>query len=188
MKYEHLWRAYDFDAALELYAQHKDWPDRTHAQQALALVELDRPGEAKLAVARIKDERVRRVAEARMLFELEKWTQLAALQPQSDEERKWQLLGLAKTDAVLAGRELSRLVPAGSEEIPQLRALVRYSAALDDRKAMDEYARRLIKATDSRTRQLVELAKQALGKKQTRRAEILVARIETLNPVAEELD
>jgi spermidine synthase len=187
VKYEGLWRIYDFDAAFALYAQHKSWPDRTHAQQALALVELDRQAEAQLAVARIKDERVRRATEARILFELENWTQLAALQPQSDEERKWQLLGLVKKDAVLAGRDLSRLVAADSEEIPQLRALVRYSAALDDRKAMDEYARRLINATDGRTKQLVELAKQALDKKQTPRAQVLVARIEKLNPVAEEL-
>lgn len=187
VEYEHLWRAYDFDAAFKLYAKHKDWPDRTHAQQALALWGLGRQPEARLAIARIKDEPARRVTEAQILFELGDWPQLAALQPHSDEERKWQLLGLAKKDTVLAGRDLSRLVAGNSEEIPQLRALVQYAAALDERKTMDEYARRLIKATDNQTWRLGEFAKQALEKKQVQRAQLLVGKIESLNPAAEEL-
>jgi hypothetical protein len=187
VEYEYFWRTYDFDAAFSLYDKHQDWPDRTHAQQALALLELGRQHEAQLAIARIKDVKVKRTTEARILFELGDWVQLTALQTQSDEERKWQLLGLSKQNAVLAGRDLSRLVAANSEEIPQLRALVQYAAALDDRKTMDEYARRLIKATDNYTWQLGEFAKQALEKKQMPRARLLMSKIESLNPAAKEL-
>ncbi len=180
--YEHLWRTGDIDAALELYVQHQEWPDRTHAQQALVLLEVGRQPEALLTLARIKNEPERRAAEARILFETGDWQTLAALQPQSDEERRWQLLGVAKNNSQLAGRDLLPLVAANSDEIPQLRALVQYFAALDDRKNMDVYSRRLIKATDGQLDRLSKFANTAITKKQIQNAKLLIGKMAALSP------
>jgi predicted membrane-bound spermidine synthase len=187
VEYERLWRMVDYDAAFKLYAAHPDWPDRTHAQQALALLELKREGEARLALARIKDNRVQRVAEAKALYELGNWQQLAALQPQNDEERKWQLVGLAKADLITAGKALSPLIEKDSDELPQLRVLAQYYGATGDTSTLDATARSLVKAIDKKTGQLKEFTKQALEKKQLVRAQLLIQKIETLNPKADDL-
>jgi len=187
VEFERLWRIADYDTAFKLYAAHPDWPDRTHAQQALALLEFKREADARLAIARIKDNRLQRLIEARALYELGNWQQLAALQAQSDEERKWQLLGLAKTDLATAGKALSQLIGNDSDEIPQLRVLAQYYGAAGDTQALDATARRLVKISDNNIAQLKKFAKQAVGQNQLAQAQLLIQKIEALNPKADDL-
>lgn len=185
--YEHLWRQYDFDAAFKLYAQHQNWPDRTHAQQALALLELQREVEARQAIARIKSPLAHRIAVARMLFELGDWQQLAALKPQSNEEGKWQLLGLAKINLNAAGKALSQFPTKDLDSIPYLRVMAQYYGAHGKTTEIDDSARRLTKAIDHRIDQLKQLAKQAKEQKQPARAQLLMQKIAALNPQADAL-
>jgi hypothetical protein len=187
VEYERLWRMVDYDKAFKLYAAHPAWPDRTHVQQALALRELKRDAEARQAMAHIKDSRVLRTAEAMVLFEQGDWQQLAARNPQSNDERKWQLIGLAQTNLLEAGKAMSPLIEQDSEELPQLRVLAQYYGAIGDAKALDATARRLVKAIDNKTGQLRDFAKEALKEKQLERAQLLVKKIEALNPNADDL-
>jgi len=187
VEYERLWRMVDYDAAFKLYDGHPDWPDRTHAQQALALLELKQETGARQAIARIKDNRVQRVAEARTLYELGNWQQLAARKPQSDDERKWQLIGLAKTDLITAGKAMSQLIKNDSEDLPQLRVLAQYYGAIGDAKMLDATVRRLVKAIDNRTSQFRGFVKQALEDQQLPRAQMLIQKIEALNSQSDDL-
>ena len=187
VEYEYLWRQHDFEVASKLYAQYSNWPDRTHAQQSLTLLERQRPAEARQAVARIKHPIVRRIAGARLLFELGEWQQLAALQPQSIEEHKWQLLGLAKINLNAAGKVLIQLPTKDKGSIPYLRVLTQYHATQGNPKDIDESARRLVEAIDRRTDQLKLLAEQAQKQKQSARAQLLMEKIAALNPQAEVL-
>lgn len=188
VEYKRLWRMVDYDKAFKLYAAHPDWPDRTHVQQALALRELKRDVEARQAIARIKDSHVLHATEARILFEQGDWQQLAARKPQSDDERKWQLIGVAQSNLLAAGKAMSQLtIEKDSEELPQLRVLAQYYGAMGDAKTLDATARRLVKAIDSKTWQLREFTKEALKEKQLARAQLLVQKIEALNPNADDL-
>jgi len=182
VEYERLWRMVDYEAAFKLYAAHSNWPDRTHAQQALSLLELKKVAKAQQAIGRIRNNQTRRVAEARLLFELGDWKKLAALQPQSDEERKWQLIGLSKFDLLTAGESLSRLTGNVSDELPQLQVLTQYYGTKGDSVTLVATARRLVRAVDDRTSQLKEFAKQAIEKKQLNRAQLLIKKIEALDP------
>ena len=188
VEYERLWRMVDYDKAFKLYAAHPAWPDRTHVQQALALRELKRDAEARQAMAHIKDSHVLHAAEARIQFEQGDWQQLAARKPQSDNERKWQLIGSAQMNLRAGGKALSQLmIEKDSEELPQLRVLAQYYGATGDAKALDATARRLVKAIDDRTGQLREFIKEALKEKQLARAQLLVKKIEALNPNVDDL-
>ena len=101
--------------------------------------------------------------------------------------RKWQLLGLAKTDLATAGKALSQLIGNDSDEIPQLRVLAQYYGAAGDTQALDATARRLVKISDNNIAQLKKFAKQAVGQNQLAQAQLLIQKIEALNPKADDL-
>jgi len=187
VEYERLWRMFDFEAAFKLYASSSNWPDRSHAQQAIAMIELNNVAKAKQAIKRIKNIRTRRVAEARLLYELGNWKQLAALQPESDDERKWQLIGRSKTDLFTAGNALNKLTGNSPDDIPQLRVLIQYYAANGDSVSLVATARRLVSAVDKRTSQLKGFVKQSIENKQLKRAQLLVKKIEALDPYTYDL-
>lgn len=65
--YERAWRAQDFAYAATLYAQHREWPDRTHRQHAQMLAQQGRLIEARESLRRIKDPVVRKAANAELL-------------------------------------------------------------------------------------------------------------------------
>ena len=150
LEYEIMWRANDFVGAINFYNEHEDWLDGTRLLQIAALSKTNRVNETGLIVDKITDEKNRRLAKAYILFIKKDWRALARVKPVSDNERKWQLIGLAQTNLRSAGEQLDKLVQADSEEIPQLRVLVRYAAELGDVKKMDKYARLLVKAVDKK--------------------------------------
>lgn len=125
VEYEHAWRTFDFAAAQQLYASHRDWPDRTHKQHALLLVKLGQTQDVQKTLARIRDPNIREAAYAQVLYQTQDWASLAALQTQSDEARKWQLLGVAERDNDGAAKALAKLDIQGPDDIPQMRVLLR---------------------------------------------------------------
>ena len=64
--YELAWRAKDFVGSAARYAQHSEWPDRTHQQQAQLLAQQGRFEEAQNALQRIKDPMLRKAATLRL--------------------------------------------------------------------------------------------------------------------------
>jgi spermidine synthase len=65
--YELAWRTRDFARAAALYAQHREWPDRTHRQHAQMLAQRGQLNEAQKSLRRIKDPVARRAADAALL-------------------------------------------------------------------------------------------------------------------------
>lgn len=187
LDHEVFWMTGDYEAALALYKQHKQWPGRTRQQQALILTELSRFTEAAKIVDRINDRKLRRVARARLLHAQGRWRTLADLEPQSEEERKWQLIGLAQQDLLRAGSTLSKLIPEGAYDIPQLQVVVRYLAAREDNQQMEIRARQLLAAIDYQVNRLSTFADNAVQKVNKKRAQILLQKIEALNPKAKKL-
>jgi len=64
VEYEIAWRARDFAGAAALYARHREWPDRTHRQQAQMLIQRGHFTAAQKSLQRIKDPTVRNAADA----------------------------------------------------------------------------------------------------------------------------
>ena len=60
--YELAWRARDYVRATALYAQHQEWPDRTHRQHAQLLAQRGHFNEARKSLRRIKHPIVRKPA------------------------------------------------------------------------------------------------------------------------------
>lgn len=67
VEYEIAWRARDFTRTATLYAQHREWPDRTHRQHAQTLTQQGQFNEARKSLRRIKDPVVRKAADAALL-------------------------------------------------------------------------------------------------------------------------
>ena len=65
--YERAWRARDYARAATLYAQHPEWPDRTHKQHAQMLAQQGRFNAARESLQRIKDPALRKAADAALL-------------------------------------------------------------------------------------------------------------------------
>ena len=64
IEYEIAWRAKDAARAMALYAQFREWPDRTHRQHAELLVRQGHFEEARKSLLRIKDPVARKAADA----------------------------------------------------------------------------------------------------------------------------
>lgn len=187
-QYERLWYGHDYAAAENFLKQHKEWPDRTYQQHVIALLRQGRVADAEQTIARIKDPIQQRVANAYLLYFLKDWERLAALEPQSDDERRWQLIGLAKYDLVAAGKLLSTLTGTLTRDIPQMRVLLQYYATLGDDEALDAQARQLTDATDREVEWLNKLAEETLEKNQIRQTGYIIKAIEELNPNAWPID
>jgi len=176
------------DEAIMLYSAHKQWPDRTHRKQIEALAALDRFTEAQAILARMDDEKQRHSAAAYLLYQQEQWRALEALRTISDEERKWQLLAIARRDIKSAGPQLLPLQKEGEDDIPLSRALVGYYAANHDQVNMQNQARRLVAAIDARVKRLAAAASTALTDKKTARMSQILTLIERTDPQTKQLD
>ncbi len=187
-QYQRLWYAHDYVAAEALFHQHKEWPDRTYQQHVIALLRQGRIAEAEQTITRIKDALQQRVANAYLLYSLKDWGKLAALEPQSDDERKWQLVGLAQTDLTTAGKTLTELTKDYTSDIPQMRVLVQYYAKLGDDAGVDAQARKLTRVTDREVEWLNKLAQETLEKNQVKQTQYLIKAIEELDPNASPLE
>ena len=65
--YEIAWRAQNFVRAAALYAQYREWPDRTHQQHAQMLIQQGQISEAQKTLQRIKNPALRKAADAMLL-------------------------------------------------------------------------------------------------------------------------
>ena len=184
VEYEMLWREGDYEKARDFYAEHEQWPDRTHYQQALALIENGKIQKAQTVIARIKDTDLKASTQARVLFELQDWTRLAAIAPSSDETRKWQLLALAKQDLASAGQQMDEIKANVELELSQLRLLVKYYSITDNERMLAKYAKRLANSIDSETERLAKLTDKAIAGKSPQRAQRLLGKLVAVNPDA----
>ncbi|MEJ2180578.1 MAG: hypothetical protein P8Y28_09110, partial [Gammaproteobacteria bacterium] len=186
--HEFQWRVYDYDGAIALYEKNERWPDVTHQQQAEIMMELIRFEDAKKAIARIQDEKLRRTMQAKLLFKQGKLKQLSRIKPVSDAERAWQLTALAESNLKKAGKALVDLTDKLSLEEAQLRVLVRYFGSINDELNMNKYSRELVALIDNRAEQMVKALNMAIEKKAVLRARSLLTRIEVLKPNVKNLD
>ena len=186
--HEFQWRIFDYDSAIALYEKNELWPDVTHQQQAEIMMELTRFEDAKKAIGRIQDEKLRRTMQAKLLFKQGKLKQLSRIKPVSDTERAWQLTALAESNLKKAGKSLVDLNDKVSWEEAQLRVLVRYFGSINDDLSMNKYSRELVALIDDRVKQMVKAVNIAIEKKAALRARSLLTRIETLKPDAKKLD
>ncbi len=182
------------DEASKLYAAHVQWPDQTHRSQIETLAAEQKFAEAQTILARITDEKQRRIAAAYLLYEQAQWRPLEMLHPTSAEERRWHLLGVAHRDINAAGPLLLEMQKKseGQKEnegdIPLLRALISYYAERHDDANMQDQARRLIAAIDAQLTHLSGAATAALNDKKIARALQILTSIERLDPKTNRLD
>lgn len=188
MSYEVLLNDEKIDEAMALYGKHEKWPDRIHRRQIEQLSARSEVAAARVLLPRIGDDDKRQDVSAYLLFTEGRWAELERLRAATDEQQKWRWLAVARRDIQAAGAQLSKLEPRLKLDIPLLRTLMQYAAAQNNDSQLRFYARRLITATDSETKRLAGLAASALSDHDTRRAEMLVMQIETLNPKAEQLN
>ncbi|VAW77716.1 hypothetical protein MNBD_GAMMA13-1226, partial [hydrothermal vent metagenome] len=132
LMYEIFWYQYKYEQASQLYLKHKQWPDSVHAQQALLLADLGSYANAAKLLRHVQDPASHRAAAAQLLYIAQRFTELAAIEPQNDIEKQWQLTGLAKTHPKPAGKQLVDLIQPGNTGLPQLEALAAYYQSISD--------------------------------------------------------
>jgi hypothetical protein len=141
--------------------------------------------QARQVAARIQDSLVRRTAEARLLYMQKDWQRLASLNPQSDEERMWQLVGLAKQKLRTSGQALVRLIDQQSDlplEAAQYRVLTAYYGLIGDEAKQSDMARKLVTAIDTELDRLMTIARKAVANKDLDQAERMLEGIHALHP------
>jgi hypothetical protein len=187
VEYELVWREGDYEKAKAMYSEHDQWPDRTHYQQALALIENGKIDDAQIVIARIQDIELKASTQARVLYELQDWPRLAAIDATSDEVRKWQLLARAKQDLKTAGRRMDQIKNNVKLELPQLRLLVKYYSIADNDSMLAKYAKLLAENIDSETQRLAKLTGKAIAVKAPQRAKRLLGKLVAINPEAKDI-
>lgn len=182
LRYEKFWHRFDFSDAFKLYAKHAEWPDRTHFQQALALSDEGQYQAAMGIVKRLKSKDMRRILKARLLYEQERYNELAALKPQVDAERMWQLTALARTNLKSAGTKLHALIQRVKPELPQLRVLAGYYGVIHDKVELDKDVRRIVSVQNKQIRRIKRLIREAVDGGRKDRAQYLLKRLAVYHP------
>ncbi len=188
IEYELVWREGDYEKALHMYAQHEQWPDRTHYQQALALMENGKVQEAQVVVSQIQDADLKASTQARLLFEQQDWRSLAKIESVNDEQRKWQLIAVAKRNLLSAGEQLDAIKHNIELELPQLKLLVKYYSQVDDDNMLAKYAKLMSENIDSETKRLAKLTDKAIAVKSSQRAKRLLGKLVSINPEAKDIN
>ena len=182
IEYEIHWHRFEFEKADELYNEHEPWPDRTHLQQALALMEQKRFAEVDAILPKIKAEGMRRTVVARLMFEQKQFAALIARETRYDAESLWRLSALARTDLMAAGKALHTLVQAVSPGLVQQRVLAGYYGATNNAPQLDRVARQIVTYQNKQIERIQLLLVEAVDDKKVIRAKGLLARIDKLNP------
>ncbi len=182
IEYEKHWHNFEYDETDALYIQHEQWPDRTHMQQALALVDRNRYDEATAVLPRVEVEGMRRILAARLLFDQQRFDELVAVDTQYDAEKLWRLSALARKDLITAGSELHALVQRVSPGLPQLRVLAGYYGVINDDKQLDRVARLIVQQQNKEIERIQQLLTDAIEAEQVQYSQNLLKRIEMLNP------
>jgi len=182
IKYEQLWRRFEFDRAFNLYGEHKDWPDRTRMQQALALANLGRHKDAMAVVPNLKSEDKRRTLKARLLYEAERYGELAAIEPVAETERLWQLTALARANLKGAGTQLHALIQRVPPELPQLRVLAGYYGLINDKVELDRVVRKILGVENKEINRIKVMIREAVKASNKPRAQMLMKQLDQYNP------
>lgn len=182
IEYEKLWHKFEYEHAFAFYAEHEEWPDRTRVQQALALANQDRHEDAMAVVPGVKSADTRRILKARLLYEQEKYDELAAIKPQVDSERLWQLTALARTKLIEAGTQLHALVHRVSPALPQLRVLAGYYSAINDNAELDKIVRVIVKQENKQINRIKGLIQKSIDANNKQRAMWLLKQLDAFNP------
>lgn len=187
MTYEVLLNDEKIDEAVQLYGEHDNWPDRIHRRQIVQLANRGKLSDARQLLPQIQDDNKRQDANAFLLYTEGQWVELEKLRPTTDEQNKWRWLAIARRDIQVGGAQLSQLAPRLKLDAQLLRVLMQFAATEGDDGQLRHYARRLTAVTDAESKRLSKLATAALSGHEVPRAEALVARVEMLNPNAEQL-
>ena len=102
--------------------------------------------------------------------------------PQVDTERLWQLTALARTNLKAAGTKLHALVQHVTPELPQLRVLVGYYSAINDRDQLDKAARRIVKMENKQIDRIKKLVEEAIKDSDQTRAMSLLKQMDVYHP------
>ena len=188
IRYEDAMRRANYSKAIKLFNSSDKWTDRTRSQHAMVLAELKEYDKAKLTANTIVNQVTRQSTLARLLYMQQRWADLAAVQSDFPEVKKWQLLGLAQKHLRRAGNDMEALEAQKVRlEIPQLRLLVRYYGLLNDDTNLEVYSRKLITAIDNEVNRLSDLIETAIKNKKVVRAKRLLDQIEAISPTWKDL-
>ena len=141
------WR-YDWQGATEWYNSHADWRPQTHIKQLKIHLINKEWQEAEKIIDNIPDKKWKRVGHAVTMYYKNEMEKLANLQPQSIEEKYWQLIGLAQTDILSAGESLEKLVKKNTLSEPHIHAMIHYYANKKDIKALETWSHQLANIQD----------------------------------------
>jgi spermidine synthase len=178
---------FDYDKALELYQKQDKWPDGTHQQVAGVMMILQRYDDARKIIQRIKDDKVAKATNAKLLFRQKKFKQLAGLRASSDEEQMWQLSGLSKINIRKAGEGLLALTDKVDFEETQLRIIIQYYSAIDDEANTQNAVRDLNIFTHNQIIRMKKAIQIAINSKSDVRARTLLTRVEALRPLDDDI-
>lgn len=169
-------------SAAAFYRDFNEWTDPVHDAQSEYWVESGSYSLAEKAAAKISDNAMREIAVARLHYFRGDDKALAAMHVSSAQARKWQLIGLGRTDITRAGQELLKLNLDPRNDPALLRTLLRYAATGKNTAILDKYARLLAQSRSDYEKHLVELAGTAFEKGELDYATQLVEKIARNNP------
>jgi len=188
IEFENAYHLFNYDAALSLYEKHNDWFDITHRQVANIMMELLRYDDAVKIIKSIKDANLAKAATAQLLYKQGKYQLLARIKSASDEEKMWQLSGLARQDIKQGGKQLLALQNRVNFGDPQYKIMVQYFAAIDDTSKLNEAIRQLSSFNNDRVEKMKFGVEDAIKDKAEVRAKSLLAKIESYSPDDKDID
>ncbi|MDH5257324.1 MAG: fused MFS/spermidine synthase, partial [Gammaproteobacteria bacterium] len=182
LKHEiYFWR-HDWDKATQWYNSQVDWLDVTHIHQLEISLRQKDWQTALSIINKITGIKQQKTGYAMLLFYQNKWEELSAITPISDEERQWILLGKAKSDLVQAGSELADIMPEYTDKTHQVRMLIQYYATIQNNVEMNKWSRYLITLIDDKLERYTKLSDIALGDNDLKWNQELLNEIRRLDP------
>ena len=180
------WR-FDWEDGTQLYENHNTWLEATHLKQLEIYLKQNKLSKAEILIKNIPDEKTRLTAQAMKLFHDKKWQTLANIIPKSDQEKQWQLLGLAKQNINSAGKALTKILDKNSRNLPAIRVLIQYYAAIDDTINMNRWSKKYSAIQEDFIQRYSKLAEIALNNDNFDQNKILIDEIHRIDPKAENL-
>jgi len=187
LQHEILWWKHDFKQATDLYHNSTNLLDKTHFLQAQLFVEQGNINDASASINRMSDPKSRRTGQAYLMYVQKQWLELSQLNPQSQQEKTWQLLGLAQLDLTTASKELIKVIDDDNDNFSVLRTLITYYGLTHNTIEMNHWIKRLQTLLDEKLSRYIELAYIALNKGNNNWAHELISSIEEIDPSSEEL-
>lgn len=187
LKHEIYYWRFDWKGGTEWFESHETWRDVTYLRQMEIFLTQNQTSKAEALIKKIPDEKTRLTAHAMLLFYEKHWQTLAAIKPLSNEEKKWQLLGLARQDIKAAGQELKKIVDKDTRNLPVIRSLIQYYAAIDDTVNMDNWSKKFHEIQQDLEQRYEKLTKVALEEENFEWNKALIDEISRLNPDSKKL-